>query len=82
MLRDAAEDLLAIPSFPTGHWTKISFINPLERLNKEVKGRTVSTGCPNTEALLRLTGAVLVRAHDEWQAGGRHLYIDNLHTSD
>ena len=26
---------------------------------------------PNPEALLRLTGAVLVEAHDEWQATDR-----------
>ncbi|GAA1390329.1 hypothetical protein GCM10009613_30730 [Pseudonocardia kongjuensis] len=26
---------------------------------------------PNPEALLRLAGAVLVEAHDEWQAGDR-----------
>ena len=26
---------------------------------------------PNPEALLRLAGAVLVEAHDEWQTGDR-----------
>ena len=27
---------------------------------------------PNPEALLRLAGAVLVEAHDEWQVSDRH----------
>jgi putative transposase len=72
MLRDAAEDLLAFTSFPAAHWKKIWSTNPLERLNKEVKRRTDVVGVfPNPEALLRLAGAVLVEAHDEWQATDR-----------
>lgn len=72
MLRDAAEDLLAFTSFPAAHWKKIWSTNPLERLNKEVKRRTDVVGVfPNPAALLRLAGAVLVEAHDEWQATDR-----------
>jgi transposase-like protein len=72
MLRDAADDLLAFTSFPVGHWKKIWSTNPLERLNKEIKRRTDVVGVfPNADALLRLAGAVLVEAHDEWQTGDR-----------
>jgi putative transposase len=72
MLREAAEDLLAFAGFPAAHWKKIWSTNPLERLNKEVKRRTDVVGVfPNPEALLRLAGAVLVEAHDEWQATDR-----------
>ena len=72
MLRDAAVDLLAFTGFPPAHWKKIWSTNPLERLNKEVKRRTDVVGVfPNPEALLRLAGAVLVEAHDEWQTGDR-----------
>jgi putative transposase len=71
-LREAAEDLLAFTSFPVSHWTKIWSTNPLERLNKEIKRRTDVVGVfPNPEALLRLAGAVLVEAHDEWQTADR-----------
>jgi transposase-like protein len=72
MLRDAAEDRLAFTAFPVSHWKKIWSTNPLERLNKEIKRRTDVVGVfPDSDALLRLAGAVLVEAHDEWQTGDR-----------
>jgi hypothetical protein len=64
--------LLAFTSFPPSHGNKIWSTNPLERLNNEIKRRTDVVGVfPNPEALLRLAGAVLVEAHDEWQVSDR-----------
>jgi len=72
MLREAKDDLLAFTGFPVSHWKKIWSTSPLERLNKEIKRRTGVVGVfPNTAALLRLAGAVLVEAHDEWQISDR-----------
>ncbi len=72
MLRDACDDLLPFTAFPVAHWQKIWSTNPLERLNKEIKRRTHVVGVfPNPKALVRLAGAVLVEAHDEWQVSDR-----------
>ena len=78
MMADAREDLLAFTGFPVAHWKKIWSTNPLERLNKEVKRRTDVVGVfPNPAALLRLAGAVLVEAHDEWAATDRRYLSEN-----
>ena len=72
LLEDAAEDILAYRHLPLEHQRQLHSTNPLERLNKEIKRRTDVVGVfPNPEALLRLAGAVLVEAHDEWQISDR-----------
>jgi putative transposase len=71
MLRETEDDLLAFTGFPVSHW-RIWSTNPLERLNEDIKRPTDVVGVfPNPEALLRLAGAVLVEAHDEWQVSDR-----------
>ena len=70
MLDEARHDLLAFAAFPQRHWRQIWSTNLLERVNKEIKRRTDVVGVfPNPAGLLRLTGAVLIEQHDEWEAG-------------
>ncbi len=78
MLDEARDDLLAFTEFPPQHWQQIWSTNPLERLNKEIKRRTNVVGTfPNPDALLRLTGHVLIEQHDEWEAAERRYFSEH-----
>lgn len=64
---EAEHDVLAYMSFPRQHWAKLHSTNPIERLNGEIKRRTDVVGIfPNDDAIVRLVGALLLEANDEW----------------
>ncbi len=64
-------------NFPAQHRVKIHSTNPIERLNKEVKRRADAVGIfPNEGAIVRLIGAVLLEANDEWQFQHRYMQAE------
>jgi putative transposase len=76
---DSEADVLAHMDFPAQHRTKIHSTNPLERLNKEVKRRADVVGIfPNEGAIVRLIGAVLLEANDEWQLQHRYMQTEAM----
>ena len=53
--------------------------NPLERLNKEVKRRADVVGIfPSEQSILRLIGAVLLEANDEWRLQHRYMQVEAM----
>ena len=76
---DAEADVLAYMAFPAQHRTKLHSTNPLERLNKEVKRRADVVGIfPNEDSIVRLIGAVLLEANDEWQLQHRYMQLEAM----
>jgi putative transposase len=73
------EDVLSYMAFPPEHWTRIYSTDLLERLNREVKRRTNVVGIfPDSDAVLRLVGSVLVEIHEEWQTGRRYFSLESM----
>ena len=79
-LMDASEhDVLAYMAFPAQHRAKLHSTNPLERLNKEVKRRADVVGIfPGEASIIRLIGAVLLEANDEWQLQHRYMQVEAM----
>ncbi len=65
--------------FPAQHRVKLHSVNPLERLNKEVKHRAdVVCIFPNEAFIVRLIGAVLLEQNDEWQFQHRYMQVEAM----
>jgi putative transposase len=67
-------------TFPKDHRPKIHSINPLERLNGEIKRRTDVVGIfPNEDAITRLVRALLLEQNDEWAVQrGRYMSLKTI----
>ena len=76
---DSEHEVLAYMHFPVQHRAKLRSTNPLERLNKEVKRRADVVGIfPGEASIIRLIGAVLLEANDEWAIQNRYMQVEPM----
>jgi putative transposase len=79
LIDEAEADVLAFMSFPKDHRPKIYSLNPLKRLNGEIKRRTDVVGIPNEDAIMRLVRARLLEPNDEWAVQrGRYMSLETI----
>ena len=79
MMDNSREEVLAYMAFPKEHWAQISSTNPLERVNKEIKRRADVIGIfPNTAAVIRLVGALMLEQNDEWSVSRRYMTLETI----
>ncbi len=79
LMDESEDDVLACMAFPARHGTKLHSVNTPERLNGEVKRRADVVGIfPSEASILRLIGAVLLEADDEWQLQHRHRGLEAM----
>ena len=74
MLLEAKEDILVYKTFPEEHHRSIHSVNPLERLNREIRRRTRVVGVfPDRSSVYRLVGTLLMNTDEDWRAGRRYM---------
>jgi len=70
MLLEAKEDIPVYKTFPEEHHRSIHSVNPLERLNREIRRRTRVVGVfPDRSSVYRLVGTLLVNVDEDWRSG-------------
>jgi putative transposase len=78
-VEDNIEETLVYYRLPIQHHKHLKSTNMLERLNQEIKRRTLVVRIfPNTASCLRLVRALTAETHEEWLETTRYLNMDHL----
>lgn len=72
---------LTIFAFPADHQRKLRTTNLVERLNREIRRRTIVVSIfPNEAACLRLVSAMLIEYDEDWQTGRTYLSMPDFNS--
>ena len=73
------EETFTFYRLPRQHHKNLKSTNMLERLNEEIKRRTLVVRIfPNAESCLRLVRALALESHENWIEAMRYLNMDAL----
>jgi transposase-like protein len=79
MLLEAKEDILVYKTFPEKHHRSIHSVNPLEQLNREIRGRERVVGVfPDRSSVYRLIGTQSMNIDEDWRAGRRYMAKEGI----
>lgn len=80
VLEDGLENALTVLQLPKAYRQRLRTTNMPERVNEEIRRRQrVIRIFPNTDAALRLIGALLADIHDDWRMGNRYFDMTEYH---
>ena len=75
-MEENCEEGFTFYDYPQAHWKKIRTNNVSERVNQEIKRRTmVARLFPSAESCLRVATAVVAEIHEDWISGGKYLQM-------
>jgi putative transposase len=78
-VEDNIEETLSFYRLPLPHHKHMKSTNMLERLNQEIKRRTLVVRIfPNPQSCLRLVRALAIEIHENWLEATRYLNMDHL----
>jgi putative transposase len=78
-VEESIEETLSFYQLPQAHHKHLKSTNLLERVNQELKRRTLVVRIfPNADSCLRLTRALAVEIHEDWIEGTRYLNMELL----
>ena len=78
-MEENIEETLTFYRLPLAHHKHMKSTNMLERLNQEIKRRTLVVRIfPNAASCLRLVRALAVEIHEDWMEAIRYLNMEYL----
>jgi putative transposase len=78
-VEENVEETLTYYRLPRAHHKHMKSTNMLERLNQELKRRTLVVRIfPNSASCLRLTRALAIETHEDWLEATRYLNMEHL----
>ncbi len=76
-LEENIEDCLAILELPPGHRKRLRTTNAVERMNEEIRRRTIPIRIfPNRNSALRMLTALWQDIHENWMTGRKYLDME------